>query len=194
MVRSDEHRLTFLVGGARSGKSRWAVELAAGAGDVVFLATANPSDDEMARRVERHRAERPDHWTTVEAPLDLPGTIRAEVPSDATVILDCLTLWVSNLLGARGETAAGSEGEHERSAEEHVLDRTGELLSAIGERGRRWVVVSNEVGTGLHPNTALGRRYRDLLGLVNQRVSREADRAYLVVAGRTLALGSAPGR
>lgn len=188
MLTADEPRLTFLVGGARSGKSRMAVEMASGDGDVVFLATASPSDEEMARRVERHRAERPDDWLTLEAPLDLAGTIRDEVPADATVVLDCLTLWVSNLLAARVEDDDGEGGQDGRDVEEHVLSRTEEVLSCIGERGRRWLVVSNEVGTGLHPNTALGRCYRDLLGLVNQRVSRAADRAYLVVAGRTLTL------
>lgn len=194
MVTGDERRLTFLVGGARSGKSRMAVEMASGAGEVVFLATASPSDEEMARRVERHRAERPAHWTTVEAPLDVARTIREEIPPDATVVLDCLTLWVSNLLASRAENPGGTDRGKGRDDEEYVLSRADELLDAMEDRGRRWVVVSNEVGAGLHPDTALGRRYRDLLGLVNQRVSREADRAYLVVAGRALRLERPPGR
>lgn len=187
-----EGRLTFLLGGARSGKSRMAVDMARAADNVVFLATARPSDPEMARRVERHRAERPDDWRTVEAPLQLPRTIRASVREDDTVILDCLTLWVSNVFveyEGSGEEAGPGGGD---AGEDDILSRTDELISAIRSCGRRWIVVSNEVGTGLHPDTALGRRYRDLLGLVNQRVSRSADRAFLVVAGRPLALDRAP--
>lgn len=178
---ASEPRVRFLLGGARSGKSRLAVRLARGDGDVLFLATARPEDDEMAARVERHRQERPDDWRTVEAPLRLPETIREAVEPRDTVVLDCLTLWVSNLM---------AEGE----PEERVLARSDDLVAAIAARGRRWIVVSNEVGSGLHPDTRLGRRYRDLLGLVNQRVAAAADRAHLVVAGRLLDLEPpAPG-
>lgn len=177
----------FLVGGARSGKSRLAVELARGRSPVLFVATARRSDDEMRARIARHREERPGTWGTLEAPVELPESIRRHVEPAHTVILDCLTLWVANLLTGIGP----DEGDDD--VEARVLDRAEELVSAIAETGRRWIVISNEVGAGLHPDTPLGRRYRDLLGLVNQRMAVAADRALLVVAGQTLELEE-PGR
>lgn len=198
-----EPRMLFLVGGARSGKSRLAVRLADGDPDVLFLATARPADEEMEIRVERHREERPEAWTTAEVPLGLPEMIRERVEPRHTVVLDCLTLWVSNLMAEEAGGADGGDGEDRAEREEHILARADDLAAAMAQHGRRWIVVSNEVGTGLHPRTRLGRRYRDLLGQVNQRIAAAADRALLVVAGRVLELeappaapadGSAPSR
>lgn len=166
--------LTFLVGGARSGKSTLAVELGVRHdGPVVFLATAEAFDDDLRERIVRHRAERPD-WPTVEVPVELADAVR-HAPDDALLIVDCLTVWVGNLF-------------HHRPG---VADRDiaySDLIASLAARPGRTVVVSNEVGLGLHPDTALGRDYRDELGRLNQRVAAVADRSLLLVAGRALAL------
>jgi adenosyl cobinamide kinase/adenosyl cobinamide phosphate guanylyltransferase len=168
--------LVFLLGGARSGKSALAVRTAAAwPGPVVFVATAGPGDDgEMRARVEAHRAERPDGWTTVEEPLDLAGALAA-APQEACVVVDCLTLWVANAL-----EAASPDDDVERAAEE--------VARLAAARDSPTVVVSNEVGLGIVPPTPLGRRFRDVLGRVNAIVAASADRASLVVAGRELEL------
>jgi adenosyl cobinamide kinase/adenosyl cobinamide phosphate guanylyltransferase len=168
--------LTFLVGGARSGKSRLAQALAIRADrPVVVIATAEPGDDEMAARIDRHRAERPAGWTTIEESLDLDGAI-ASVHPGAFVLVDCLTLWVSNLLGGHGD---------ERIEE---LAATAAARAAAHPGGA--VAVSNEVGMGVVPTNAMARRYADLLGRVNAVWAAAADRPLLVVAGRVLPLDS----
>jgi adenosyl cobinamide kinase/adenosyl cobinamide phosphate guanylyltransferase len=167
--------LVVLLGGARSGKSARAVELAAGrGGPVTFVATGEAGDDEMAARIEAHRASRPASWTTLEEPLDL-GSALAAARSDATVVVDCLSLWVANAL-ERGDSDAEVE-EQARAA----------AAAAAGRSGLT-VAVSNEVGLGIVPSTALGRRYRDVLGRVNATWVAAADEAALVVAGRSLHL------
>jgi adenosylcobinamide kinase / adenosylcobinamide-phosphate guanylyltransferase len=168
--------LTFLLGGARSGKSTLAVRLASEwGGPVVFVATAERrGDPEMDARIEAHVAERPPEWETVEAPLEL-GRAVAAASAEACVVVDCLTLWVSNAL-----EAGWSDVEAEAAA--------AELVRVATAREAPTVVVSNEVGLGVVPETRLGRRYRDVLGRVNAAVAAEADRALLVVAGRALEL------
>jgi len=171
--------LTFLVGGARSGKSTLAVQMGEHhGGAVTFVATAEPFDDDLRERVERHRLERPAHWTTVEAPVHLADAVRA-TPPEHFLIVDCLTVWMGNLMV-------------HIDAPEHITDHVDDVIAALGERRRhadeRTVVVSNEVGMGIHPDTALGRRYRDDLGRVNQRVASIADTTLLLVAGRALRL------
>jgi adenosyl cobinamide kinase/adenosyl cobinamide phosphate guanylyltransferase len=166
--------LVLLLGGARSGKSSLAVELARrDGGDVVFVATGEASDDEMAARIDRHRDERPAAWRTVEEPCDLEAALTAVGPS-AAVIVDCLSLWVSNLL--------------ETVDEEELVARAERDSSAWGARSGLTVVVTNEVGLGLVPMHPVGRAYRDALGRVNAVWAAAADEAYLVVAGRRLAL------
>jgi adenosylcobinamide kinase/adenosylcobinamide-phosphate guanylyltransferase len=166
--------LVLLTGGARSGKSALAVALAERDGaDVVFLATGQPGDDEMAARIARHRAERPAHWTTVEEPLRLVEAIGAAEPS-ACLIVDCVSLWVANLIEA--ESAAAIERSATAAA------------SAAAARGGTTIVVTNEVGLGVVPATPLGRAYRDVLGRVNAIWAQRATNAYLVVAGRVLPL------
>lgn len=173
--------LTLLLGGARSGKSALAVRLAwahAGPSPVTFLATAEPRDGEMVARVAAHREERPQAWPTLEEPLHLLRALEALAPS-ATVVVDCLTLWVSNMMGAGWDDAAIV-----RSARE-----TGRLIS---QRPGLAIAVSNEVGSGIVPAEPVSRRYQDLLGRVNTLFAEQAADAFLVVAGRLLALERPP--
>jgi adenosylcobinamide kinase/adenosylcobinamide-phosphate guanylyltransferase len=167
---------TFLVGGARSGKSTLAVRLASAFdGPVVVVATAEARDDDMAERIRAHRASRPAEWEVVDAPLGLLGAIEG-VPEGASVLLDCLTLWVSNAL-------------EDGAADEDVEGEARKVASALASRTAPSVVVSNEVGLGIVPGNALARRYRDVLGRVNVSFAAEAARSFFVVAGRGLPLG-----
>jgi adenosylcobinamide kinase/adenosylcobinamide-phosphate guanylyltransferase len=161
--------LTFLLGGARSGKSTLAVELARQAGgNVTFIATGEARDDEMAERIALHRAERPAQWKTVEEPVDLAAAL---ADAGDVAVVDCLSLWVANLL----------ERDHD------VSTANAAALRSARER-ERTIVVSNEVGLGVVPPTELGRRYRDILGMVNADWAAAADEALFVVAGRALEL------
>jgi adenosylcobinamide kinase/adenosylcobinamide-phosphate guanylyltransferase len=163
--------LVVLLGGARSGKSAFAVRLArAEVAPVTFLATGEPRDEDMAERIRQHRAERPDDWTTVEEPLELQAAI-AQVPQENTLVIDCLSLWVANVL--------------EYGAEERLEEAAA---ATAAKRPGLTVAVSNEVGLGIVPVTPLGRRYRDVLGRVNAAWVDASERAYLVVAGRALPL------
>jgi adenosyl cobinamide kinase/adenosyl cobinamide phosphate guanylyltransferase len=167
--------LTVLLGGARSGKSALAVRLAAESGrPVVYVATGEAGDEEMAERIARHRAERPVSWTTVEEPLDVEGPLRGAAP-EAAVVVDCLTLWTANALGA-GQSA------------EQIEAAAAQAAALASARPGPTLVVSNEVGMGIVPESPLARGYRDLLGRVNALFAAEADRACLVVAGRMLEL------
>lgn len=167
--------LVVLLGGARSGKSRLAVDLALADGSpVTFLATAEARDDEMEARIAAHRAERPEHWNVIEEPLALPRAIAA-APGGHALVVDCLSLWVANALEA-GDTAAA------------VVADASEVARTAASRRPLTVVVSNEVGLGIVPTTPLGRSYRDLLGLVNRIFVDASDEAALVVAGRRLDL------
>jgi adenosylcobinamide kinase/adenosylcobinamide-phosphate guanylyltransferase len=159
--------LTFVLGGARSGKSRHAEALvrAAGPAPWIYVATGQAFDAEMEDRIARHRADRGEGWTTVEAPHDLAGAI-ASIP-DRPALVDCLTLWVSNRLLAEADVEA--EG--------------ATLVRALRARTTPTVIVSNEVGLGIVPDNPLSRRFRDLAGRLHQSVASEADRVHLVVAG-----------
>jgi adenosyl cobinamide kinase/adenosyl cobinamide phosphate guanylyltransferase len=167
--------LVLLLGGARSGKSALAVERARRwDGPVTLIATGEAGDEEMAERIRRHRAERPASWSTIEEPLDLGGALARVANGDAALI-DCLSLWVANLLG-RGDADAAVEEEAR-----HVA-------AQAAARAALTLAVSNEVGLGLVPDTALGRRYRDVLGRVNAAWAEAADEALFLVAGRALRL------
>ena len=168
--------LTFLVGGARSGKSALAVRLASEwDGPVIFLATAEARDDqELAARIARHRLERPPRWRTVEVPVELHDEL-GRAPGRAFVVVDCLTLWAANAL-----ESGWSDEDVERAAADTAALAAG--------RASPTVVVSNEIGLGVVPETPLGRSFRDLLGRVNAVYADRADRACLVVAGRILEL------
>ena len=169
--------LHLLLGGARSGKSALAIRWGrAYAGPVTFVATAESGDDEMARRIARHRAERPSGWTTVEEPRAVAAAVRAADPR-ALVIVDCLTLWLSNVIEQHPDD---------------ILAAARGIIAAAQDRDAVTVVVSNEVGWGIVPADPATRRYRDLLGEINATFAAHADRALLLVAGRALALGTAP--
>jgi adenosyl cobinamide kinase/adenosyl cobinamide phosphate guanylyltransferase len=162
--------VTLLIGGVRSGKSALAVEIGRRhVGEVMFVATAEPFDDDMRLRISRHRHDRPD-WPVIEKPLDLGDAIAA-APGDALLIVDCLTVWVNNELHHGGSVDAGA------------------VADALVERPGPSVVITNEVGLGVHPETELGRVYRDELGRVNQTIASVATTTLLLVAGKALRLG-----
>jgi adenosyl cobinamide kinase/adenosyl cobinamide phosphate guanylyltransferase len=170
----------LLLGGARSGKSALAVEIGRRrGGPVTFIATGEAGDDEMAARIARHRAERPAAWRTVEERLALGDAVEAAPPGDL-VVVDCLTLWVSNLL-LSGMPAPEIDAAAAAAA------------AALAARAAPAVVVSNEVGMGIVPDHPLGRAFRDALGSVNAAFAARAGRAALLVAGRLLALTPAAG-
>ncbi|MDE3075456.1 MAG: bifunctional adenosylcobinamide kinase/adenosylcobinamide-phosphate guanylyltransferase [Chloroflexota bacterium] len=162
-----EGRLILITGGARSGKSAYAEEVAkAGGKDVLFVATAQPGDDEMRRRIHAHRASRPRPWRTVEAPVGVAAAL-AEQPVAPVVLLDCVTLLVSNLLLRRASVQAEIDA----------------LLEWHRSSGAELIAVTNEVGLGIVPDNALARQYRDELGLANQRLAAAASSVVLMVAG-----------
>jgi len=170
--------LTVVLGGARSGKSRYAQRLCGG-GPVLYIATARRDDDpELAERIERHRASRPASWTTIEEPLRVVDAVRA-APLDRTVILDCATVWLSNVMWACRSLSVGD-----------IETRVAEMADSLADLARRreLIVVSNEVGSGIVPMDAVARRFRDLHGLMNQRLAAAADRVILMVAGIPLPL------
>ena len=183
--------LWFVTGGARSGKSAFAEQLARDhGGPVVYVATMEPSDKELELRVARHREARPESWVTVEEPLNPSAAIQALDPN-ACVILDCLSLWVNNRLRQElGPVEPPDAPDAGRAIEiEAMVDEEAAGLVAVvtGRRGPT-IVVTNEVGSGVVPPYPLGRLYRDALGRVNQRVAAHAARAWLLVAGRALPL------
>jgi adenosylcobinamide kinase/adenosylcobinamide-phosphate guanylyltransferase len=179
--------LTLILGGARSGKSRFARERAAGSGPmfhsqisngrVCYIATARAGDDaEMQARIARHRAERPAEWQTVEAPLGLAGAVEEAAGCSAVVIVDCLTVWLSNLMW-ESRQAPAAETETAALAE---IDR---IAAASRSGGRQVILVSNEVGSATVPDSPVAREFRDLQGIVNQHAARHANEVMLVVAG-----------
>ena len=167
--------LTLLLGGARSGKSALAVRLASTSGrPVVVVATAEARDEEMAERIRRHREERPADWSTIEEPLDLHEAIGG-LYEDAFVILDCLSLWVSNAI----ESGV---------SDDEIVERARAVAATLAARQAPAVTVTNEVGLGIVPANELARRYRDILGRVNVTFVEAADAAYFVIAGKALPL------
>ncbi|SDA13017.1 bifunctional adenosylcobinamide kinase/adenosylcobinamide-phosphate guanylyltransferase [Sphingomonas sp. NFR15] len=163
----------FVIGGARSGKSRYAQARAeALPGELVYIATAQAFDAEMADRIARHRADRDTRWRTVEAPVALPEAIVANSASGCVLLVDCLTLWTSNLL----------LGEHDIDAAGAALERA--VITAPGPV----ILVANEVGLGIVPDNALARRFRDHAGLLNQRIAAAVGAVVLVTAGLPLSL------
>lgn len=175
--------LTLVLGGARSGKSRFAQSLCPNGEAVAYIATARPEDDEMRARVERHRADRPAAWITIEEPLALAEAVRRAAPECGWVLIDCLTVWLSNLCWALREHPA-------REVEAAACAGMDALAEACA--GRQVIVVSNEVGSGIVPDHPLGRAFRDIQGLVNQRAAAAADRVFLTVAGIPWRIKPAP--
>ena len=178
---------TLVLGGARSGKSAWAEHVAAQSGrPVLFVATATAGDDEMAERIARHRTERPPDWRTVEEPLRLLHAIQTSARPGDAVLVDCLTLWVSNRLGDAIPCDADPDAlpaEAWRALEAALAAEVEALVAAARERDLALILVSNEVGMGIVPATPLGRRYRDVLGRVNRAAAASADAAVLMIAG-----------
>ncbi len=174
-ARKGRSRLIFVLGGAASGKSQVALDLAGGAGPRAFVATGQALDREMKVRIERHQATRSSEWETAEVPADLAEWFRINGNSYQMIVLDCLTLWLSNLKGRKLHDVA-------------VFDATDDLLQAIRATKARVVIVSNELGLGLVPATKNVRAFRDLAGRVNQQVAAEADEVYLTVSGLPLRL------
>ena len=185
-----EKTLTLIIGGARSGKSSLAERLASGSGRVLFVATAQVGDGEMADRIAVHRAARPDAWDTLEEPIQIADALRGalgDAPVDRrerydTVVIDCLTLWVSNLMLS-----------DDTKAPEYDIE-TSKLLRTYEDGCATWIVVTNEVGLGVVPPSASGRAFRDALGRVNAAFAQRADRVLSMTAGLALELRSAGAR
>ena len=186
-------RLILILGGARSGKSAFAERLAASSGrPVAFIATATAGDDEMRERIARHRASRPKGWYTLEEPLDLARAVRRAGELADVLLLDCVTLWLGNVL-------LQESVQHEKDDEvefhtagrlfnERALKECEALLAVVKSLSpdKTLIVVTNEVGLGIVPAYPLGRLYRDTLGYINQRLAQAADRVYLMMAGMAI--------
>ena len=167
-------RLTLVLGGVRAGKSSYAQALAERGGRVLFVATAEAGDREMEARIQAHQKGRPADWDTLEEPVDLVTAITPQLHCYDTVLLDCLTLWTSNLL-LRSEAAGAACAD--------IASEAHGLLKLYRQGNASWIVVSNEVGLGVVPATSLGRLYADELGRVNQIVAAEADEVFFITAG-----------
>lgn len=183
MKSPAKSELILITGGARSGKSAFAERLAMQGKHVLFVATAEALDDDMVRRIAAHRSSRPSEWDTLEEPRNLPEAIYRKSADTAlaydTVIVDCLTIWVSNLLLLH---------EGNADAEARILEAAEKLLDVRQSSDARWIVVTNEVGLGVVPPSSLGRTYRDALGRINSLVASRADKVYLMAAGLALDL------
>lgn len=158
----------LVLGGARSGKSRYAEDIA-GRADLpkIYVATAEPRDSEMSQRIEEHQRRRAGDWVTLEEAYDVPTLIQDHVAKECTILVDCLTIWLSNLMLAK------------RNIDEAISD----LLRATSDFRGRLIMVSNEVGLGIVPDNKLGREFRDLSGSMNQRVAAHVDRVQFIIAG-----------
>ena len=175
------NELILILGGARSGKSALAEKLAHRGRRVLFVATAEARDEDMKRRIAAHRERRPSGWDTLEEPLDLVAALRPLLNRYDTFLLDCFTLWVSNLL--LDEPARAEDGSR-------IPGAARELMDLIAESPATWILVSNEVGQGIVPSSDLGRAYRDALGRVNQVAASRANKVYLMTSGLALELKS----
>ena len=171
--------LTLVIGGTRSGKSAFATELAKKQKHVCYIATADSgqsshiNDGEMLERIEKHKKSRPAEWKTVEAPLELDKAISNLNGSFDVVLIDCITIYVTNML----------LGNHKEEGDAYIIDAINKLCSVCKSAPFHVIIVTNEVGYGLVPDNALSRRFRDIAGYANQIIAREADNVYLVTAG-----------
>ena len=175
-------QLILILGGACSGKSTYAQQLAQDLGGkaVLFVATAEAGDEEMAQRIVKHRQSRPSTWRTLEAPRQVGEAVRTELRDTTVVVVDCLTLLVSNAILSLGMNPDPT------AAEAAIEEEVEALLQVCRTSVATFIIVSNEVGLGLVPNTPLGRLYRDLLGQANQTLAAQAHAVYLMVAGLAL--------
>lgn len=171
-------KAVLITGGVRSGKSRFAQELASKSGKrVLFVATATAGDEEMRKRIEEHRKARPKDWSTLEVTTHIGSQILKKIDGAQIVIVDCITLLVNNILGLHGEQVDAS------SVEKEVVSEISELIKCIDQAGASFIIVTNEVGAGIVPDNKMARLYRDLLGKANQLLAERADEVYLMVAG-----------
>ncbi len=177
-------QILLVTGGARSGKSAFAEKLAKRRGGaVVYVATAEASDAEMEQRIARHKTQRPAEWTTVETPLDLQAGPRAATPETRTLLVECLSLWTSNRLLLLDEPGSESWWAQVDRLETTLIAELQALFDQTRSADWDLILVSNEVGWSLHPHTALGRAFQDMLGRINQAIAARADAVFLVVAG-----------
>jgi adenosylcobinamide kinase / adenosylcobinamide-phosphate guanylyltransferase len=181
----------LIIGGARSGKSALAALRAGQSGlAVVYLATAEAKDAEMARRIAHHQERRPVHWARVEEPLQLAAALRRHAAADTCILVDCLTLWLSNLFFAGRAAAQAEAGEAVHC--ELLTGQSAALLESLPGLPGRLILVSNEVGCGIVPMNALARIFADEQGRLNQKVAAACDRVTLTVAGLPLELKCPP--
>lgn len=171
-------KLIFILGGARSGKSAYALELAESiAGERLYIATAEALDKEMAERIKKHKKERGNNWTTIEEPIHVADVIRDNKKHDV-ILLDCITIWLSNLMSRKSGV---------RSQKSEVIYKNiNHLASACRNSKANIIVVSNEVGLGIVPDNPLARQFRDIAGYANQKIAAAADEVYFVVSGMAM--------
>ncbi len=182
-------KTTLIIGGARSGKSRYAMELARKApGPVLFVATAEALDEEMRQRIEEHKRPRPAAWRTLEVPTRVGDGVRQEIGDAQVVIIDCITLLVNNILGQH----CPPDNRQKRTdiIEQAVADEISALIECLHKVEASFIVVSNDVGSGIVPADGMSRLYRDLLGKANQMLAQRADEVIMMVAGIPLPLKS----
>ncbi len=186
-LADNQLKTVLITGGARSGKSSFAQQMAFDSGkSVLFVATAQAGDDEMKRRIEAHRRARPPGWRTLEASVHVGAGVLSCIDGSQLVLLDCVTLLVSNAI-AESLSPDGNEIDEAR-AEEAVTREIDDLVRCIRQAGSDFIIVTNEVGLGLVPDNKLGRVYRDLLGKANQALARIADEVYFMVSGLPLTM------
>jgi adenosylcobinamide kinase / adenosylcobinamide-phosphate guanylyltransferase len=179
-AETSKSRVILILGGVRSGKSRYAQQLAAAGERVAFVATAEGRDEEMAQRIARHREDRPSTWTTIEAPIEISDALLSCDGKFDTILVDCLTLWASNLM------------EREQQDSARIAQHIDRLASTLPQIASAVILVSNEVGSGIVPDNEMGRAYRDVLGSINQQVAAVADEVLLLVAGCPLVVKQHP--
>ena len=183
--------LTLILGGARSGKSDLALRMARESGrDVLFVATMEPGDAEIRARIAKHRAQRPPAWRTLEEPLELTDALRHAAAPESFVVVDCITVWVANLLARRLPDPDAIVPPDADAATDEVAQRAREFAAWSVSYPGHVAVVSNEVGLGVVPAYPLGRVFRDALGSANRTLAQRADRAYYLVAGLAVELTS----
>ncbi|MFN3478822.1 MAG: bifunctional adenosylcobinamide kinase/adenosylcobinamide-phosphate guanylyltransferase [Thermodesulfovibrionales bacterium] len=183
------NRVIFITGGARSGKSSFALKMATELpGKKVYIATAEPLDEEMRERIKRHKEERGEEWLTIEEPLKIAGLLRELKGRYDVLLLDCLTLWLSNMMLAKEVQGSMFNVQDRKGISEEIEEFITTLKdfiapSVLNAQSSALVVVSNEVGMGIVPEKEVARRFRDLAGLLNQKVAEIADEVYLVISG-----------
>lgn len=177
-------RLVLVTGGARSGKSSFAEETVCSMGDkILYIATATDFDDEMKERIRHHRQQRPSSWETLEAFRDFDRTLHCRLDGRDAVLLDCVTIMVSNIMLQKAMDWEDLLVDEVNEVEKEVIGQVGILLSIIKEANIPFILVTNELGMGVVPPSALGRAVRDIAGRVNQQLARAADEVYLCISG-----------